>query len=92
MLQLDVPLCRIGGNAAYRVRRYGHLLVTSEFISNVKETSPRRILDSDCLGPSLQPDISNGTHVAYTTKQICLRRISAFLPPASWGVSKGGLL
>jgi len=31
-------------------------------------------------------------HLAYTNKQIRLQRISAFLPPASWGVSSGGSL
>ena len=30
--------------------------------------------------------------VARTNNRIHLRRISAFLPPASWGVSSGGFL
>jgi len=74
MLQLDVPLYRIGCNAAYKVRRYGHLLVTSELISDVEGFILKR------------------AHEASTNnKRIRLRRISAFLPPAS-RVSNGGLL
>ncbi len=99
MVQFDVLLYHTQGNVAHKVRRYGHLFVASELTSDVegvildvKGTSPREILGSDCLRPTLQPDISDRTHVAPTNKQIRLRRISAFLPPVSWGVSKGGLL
>ena len=34
----------------------------------------------------------NRAHLPYTNSRIHLRRISAFLPPASWGVSSGGFL
>jgi hypothetical protein len=34
----------------------------------------------------------DGTHPVYSNGRIRLRRISAFLPPASWGVSSGGSL
>ncbi len=37
--------------------------------------------------------VPDRVHVAHTNNnQIRLRRISAFLPPASWGVSSGGSL
>ena len=37
--------------------------------------------------------VPDRVHVARTNnKQVRLRRISAFLPPASWGVSSGGSL
>ena len=75
MLQFNVELCRIGSNVAHKVRRYIHLFVASELVSDVEGFIPER------------------THVTNTdNKLIRLRRISAFLPPASWGVSSRGLL
>jgi hypothetical protein len=34
----------------------------------------------------------NRAHLVFTDSRIHLWRISAFLPPASWGVSSGGYL
>ena len=36
MLQFDVALCRAKDNVAHKVRRYSHLFVASEFISDVE--------------------------------------------------------
>jgi len=67
MLQFDVALCLIARNVAHKVRRYSHLFVASELVSdvaggipNVKGSSPRMILN-----------------------QIRHRRISAFLTLSS---------
>ena len=38
------------------------------------------------------PSSPNRAHLSHTNSFIRLRRISAFLPPASWGVSTGGPL
>jgi len=85
MLQFHAELCCIESNVAHlsacdhaqagKVRRYIHLFVASELVSDVEGVIPE------------------STYAAGTNnKLIRLRRISAFLPPASWGVSTGGPL
>ncbi len=75
MLQFDVALCCARDNVAHKVRRYIHLFVASELVSDVERFVPDRV------------------RVARTNNnQVRLRRISTFLPPASWGVSSGGSL
>ena len=68
-------LCSIGSNVAHKVRRYIHLFVASELVSDVGGGIPE------------------STYVASTNNALThLRRISAFLPLASWGISSGGSL
>jgi hypothetical protein len=75
MLQFHVEHCCIESNVAHKVRRYIHLFVASELVSDVEGFSPE------------------STHVASTNnKLMCLRRISAFLSPASWEVPSGEFL
>ncbi len=75
MLQFHVEFCCIESNVAHKVRRYIHLFVASELVSDVLAFILAR------------------THVASTNDRLIrLRRISAFLPPASCGVSSGGFL
>ena len=97
MLQLDVSRYFIGDNVAHKVRRYkngGSVGVYfrrwAELASDVNGAFPLEVLDDACLFPSLQTDISDRVHLAY--KQIRLRRIFAFHPPASFKVSSGGFL
>ena len=81
MPQFDLPLCRIGRNVAHRVRRYICLFVASELVSDVESFT----IDQErrTQGATLQ---------GQAKMLIRLRRISAFLPPASLGVSSGGSL
>ncbi len=99
MLQFHVELCCIESNVAHKVRRYIHLFVASEGVINTKRsiTPPKELacpVEFYSTGVSdVEGFIPERTHVASTdNKLIRLRRISAFLPPASWGVSSGGSL
>ena len=85
MLQLDVMRSRFRENVAHRVRRYRKMDVASGPACLAREKG-RQVPDV----AGFIPDIA---HIARTNnKPIRLRRISAFLPPASCGVSSGAHL
>lgn len=74
MLQFDIALHRTRDNVAHKVRRYNHLFVTFGLVSDVAGVIPN----------------VKGSSPRMILKQICLRRISVSLSPASWGASSGG--
>jgi len=82
MLQFDVELCLITRNVAHKVRRYKNGCSVGVYLRRWVE------LVSDVEG--LIPDRAPVAHT--NNNQIRLRRISTFLPPASFRVSSGGLL
>ena len=82
MLQLDVPRCRIGNNVAHKVRRYKNGCSVGVYLRRW----PEHLTDVTRFVP-------DRVHVARTNnKQVRLRRISAFLPEASFRVQSGGSL
>jgi len=81
VLQFDEKTCCLGSNVAHKVRRYKSE-VASGFMPDVLDL----VHDSkECIPVRTYLTGTNNS-------QIRLRRISVFLPPASWGVSNGGLL
>ncbi len=81
MLKFDVPPCHIGSNVAHKVRRYKSS-VASGPVPDVLELVPN-------VGKFIPVRVRVAIHT--NNKQIRLRRISAFLPATSYGVSSGGL-
>jgi len=100
MLQFDVALCRARDNVAHlsalvtrqagKVRRYKSE-VASGFMPDVPEFAC--LCRNGRQVPAGEERAFVRTHVVSTNNnQIRLRRISVFLPPASWGVFSGGSL
>jgi len=94
MPQFDVALYPARDNVAHKVRRYDCFLVASGLVPDVKGAPPR----PGSVAMVAFTQRRNRTSLAELLYRIPindgfrLRRISAFLPPASWGVSSGGFL
>ena len=87
MLQLDGMPSRFNESVAHRLRRYIHLRRHIPVFVAARTRKVRNLL------PDVTASIPDIAHIARTNnKSFRLRRISAFLPPASCGVSSGGPL